>query len=224
MMPMLFKRDGNKYRVVSDVEPADAPSWLLDMVAPIRRTQPEPQSVCHKAANAGDGSPYGLKALSNACAALANAGPGERDRAVGVNVLAIGSLAAGGELDPAYALSQLRAAGRCAVSDDSLDDKIERAFEHGMENPRRAPEGGSAERGGARTTPTSVGGKPRLFIDKGHPDRTVSNLRDILADSGRLYERGTPVRIVDDQNLKGSVAHAMTADSLALEAHFVCQP
>jgi hypothetical protein len=66
--------------------------------------------------------------------------------------------------------------------------------------------------------------KPRLKIDKGHPDNTVSNLRDILAKSGKLYERGTPVRIVYDQSSKGSVAHTMTADSLALEAHFACQP
>ena len=66
--------------------------------------------------------------------------------------------------------------------------------------------------------------KPRLWIEGGHPDRTVGELRDILAQSGRLYDRGTPVRVVHDQNLSGSVAHAMTADSLALEAHFVCQP
>ena len=32
------------------------------------------------------------------------------------------------------------------------------------------------------------------------------------------------MRVVHDQNLSGSVAHAMNADSLALEAHFVCQP
>ena len=66
--------------------------------------------------------------------------------------------------------------------------------------------------------------KPRLWIEGGHPDRTVGELRDILAQSGRLHDRGTPVRVVHDQNLSGSVAHAMTADSLALEAHFVCQP
>jgi len=66
--------------------------------------------------------------------------------------------------------------------------------------------------------------KPRLRIEEGHPEHTVAELRDILAKSGRLYDRGTPVRVVHDQSLGGSIAHAMTADSLTLEAHFACQP
>ena len=35
--------------------------------------------------------------------------------------------------------------------------------------------------------------KPRLKIEHSHPERTVANLRDILAASSRLYDRGTPV-------------------------------
>jgi hypothetical protein len=66
--------------------------------------------------------------------------------------------------------------------------------------------------------------KSRLKIDLGHPERTVENLRDILANSGRLYDRGTPVRVVQDHPLGGSVAHTLSADSLSLEAHFACQP
>jgi hypothetical protein len=64
----------------------------------------------------------------------------------------------------------------------------------------------------------------RLKIDRNHPERTVADLRDILAKSCRLYDRGAPVRVVFDQTLGGSVAHPMTADSLGLEAHFACQP
>jgi hypothetical protein len=64
----------------------------------------------------------------------------------------------------------------------------------------------------------------RLKIDRNHPERTVADLRDILAKSCRLYDRGAPVRVVFDQTLGGSVAHPMTADSLALEAHLACQP
>ena len=66
--------------------------------------------------------------------------------------------------------------------------------------------------------------KPRLKIDNGHPERTVAHLRDILARSGRLYDRGTPVRVVHDQTLGGFVAHELNADSLTLEAHLACQP
>jgi len=66
--------------------------------------------------------------------------------------------------------------------------------------------------------------KPRLKIERSHPERTVADLRDIFAASGRLYDRGTPVRVAFDQILAGSTAHDLSADSLILEAHFACQP
>jgi 5S rRNA maturation endonuclease (ribonuclease M5) len=66
--------------------------------------------------------------------------------------------------------------------------------------------------------------KPRLGIENGHPECTVADLRDILARSRRLYDRGTPVRVVHDQTLGGFVAHELNADSLTLEAHLACQP
>ncbi len=110
------------------------------MVAPIRGTRPATPQVYRRAHIDGDGSRYGLRALDNACAKLASAGPGERDRAVGENVLAIGSLAAGGELDEHHALQTLKHAGQSNPgSDANYCDKIERAFETGKENPRSAP-------------------------------------------------------------------------------------
>jgi hypothetical protein len=66
--------------------------------------------------------------------------------------------------------------------------------------------------------------KPRLKIDRSHPERTVADLRNIFAQSERLYERGTPVRVVFDESVGGSVAHELATDSLLLEAHFACQP
>jgi hypothetical protein len=220
------RRDGKPYLVGDDRAPADPPQWLVDMLSP-----PKPKVDSTSRANAahdeqrdGLGSPYGLKALANGCDKLRNAGPGERDRTVGKTVPALGSLASGGEIDPAHALSELRAAGRGAVGDEGLDDKIERAFALGMERPRIAPEPGTAGRGQDKTEAASADAKPRLKIDKNHPEGTVTGLRDMFAKSGRLYDRGTPVRVVFDQTLGGSVAHVMTADSLTLEAHFACQP
>jgi hypothetical protein len=66
--------------------------------------------------------------------------------------------------------------------------------------------------------------KPRLFVDKGHPELTVADLRDILTASGRVYERGVPTRIVHDETAGGSIAHQLAADALVLETHLVCQP
>jgi hypothetical protein len=134
-------RGDSQYCVVTDIEPTDPPSWLLETVAPIRRRQPQTGLPSVAARSSGDGSPYGLKALDNACAALANAGSGERDRAVGEHVLAVGSLAAGGELDERHALHALTEAGRTNPGGDpNYCDKIERAFETGKASPRTAPE------------------------------------------------------------------------------------
>src|SRR5262245_45239686 len=41
--------------------------------------------------------------------------------------------------------------------------------------------------------------KPRLLIDVVNPDLTVAALRDVLANSSVLYERGVPVRLAFDQ-------------------------
>ena len=41
--------------------------------------------------------------------------------------------------------------------------------------------------------------KPRLLIENCDPDRTVSALRDILAEAGDLYDRAVPVRLAFDQ-------------------------
>jgi hypothetical protein len=205
------ERGGEQYLVVRDVEPADPPQWLIDRLSPPRTKADSRRSKDAVLKELRLGSAYGLKALENGCAKLARAGPGERDRTIGMTVLALGSLASGGEIDLVHALNELKAAGRDAVGDDGLDDKIERAFQSGGESPRSA-------------LAASADGKPRLFIDKGHPDRTVTDLREILAVCDRLYDRGTPVRVVFDPALDGSVAHSVTADSLTLEAHFSCQP
>ena len=66
--------------------------------------------------------------------------------------------------------------------------------------------------------------KPRLRIDQSRPERAVSDLRDILAASGLLYDRGTPVRVAFDRTLGGSIAHELNSHDLVLQAHFACRP
>ncbi|HZZ21243.1 MAG TPA: hypothetical protein VFE60_01030 [Roseiarcus sp.] len=66
--------------------------------------------------------------------------------------------------------------------------------------------------------------KPRLEIQEGHPDRTVSDLRDIHAASGRIFERAGPVRVFYDKESDGPVAHQLNVSGLILETHFVSQP
>jgi hypothetical protein len=75
--------------------------------------------------------------LDTACEALRNAAPGTRDAAIGSHVLEIGSIAAGGGLDPHAALAALLEAG-AALGRDNLK-KIERAFATGMKSPAMPP-------------------------------------------------------------------------------------
>jgi hypothetical protein len=72
--------------------------------------------------------------------------------------------------------------------------------------------------------PRMNGDKPRLLVDNCNPDRTVSALRDILANAGGLFDRGVPVRLAFDQSRKGMIAHALTPDILVLLAHEICRP
>ena len=67
-------------------------------------------------------------------------------------------------------------------------------------------------------------GKPRLLVRPADPDVTVAELRDHLAASGRLYDRGVPVRLARDNQQGGMVAHPMAADGLIREAHLCCRP
>jgi hypothetical protein len=66
--------------------------------------------------------------------------------------------------------------------------------------------------------------KPRLLIEDCNPDRTVAGLRDILACSGQLYDRGVPVRLAFDQMQGGTTAQIVTPDGIILMAHAVCRP
>ena len=72
--------------------------------------------------------------------------------------------------------------------------------------------------------PGTEAGKPRLLVESSSPDRTVAALRDILAEAGVLYDRGVPVRVVNERLLGGARAQPMTPDALVWLAHNVCRP
>jgi hypothetical protein len=60
-------------------------------------------------------------------------------------------------------------------------------------------------------------------MEKANPDRTVAQLRDVLACSGRLLERGMPVILIEEPGC-GLVAKPVSPDLLLLIAHEVCRP
>lgn len=68
-------------------------------------------------------------------------------------------------------------------------------------------------------------GKPRLLVRAADPDVTVANLRNHLAATGELYDRGgVVVRLARDATTGGMVAHPMTADGIVRAAHRYCRP
>jgi hypothetical protein len=67
-------------------------------------------------------------------------------------------------------------------------------------------------------------GKRRLLVEAENPDRTLDELRDVLATSGGLYERGIAVRLAADPT-DGSVAiHPLTPQAVVHLAHRCCRP
>ncbi|MCL2429406.1 MAG: bifunctional DNA primase/polymerase, partial [Alphaproteobacteria bacterium] len=84
---------------------ADMPQWLIAACLKPERSPP-PTRPAHSPL-AGDGTPYGLKALDEECAAIAAAPFGQQETTLNNAALKIGGLAAGGELAPRYALAEL---------------------------------------------------------------------------------------------------------------------
>ena len=87
-----------------------------------------------------------------------------------------------------------------------------------------ASEGAIAAAALESVPPVLVGKKPLLLVETWNPDTTVAALRDILAASGNLYDRGVPVRLAADQMQGGTVAQVMTPYGLVRVAHELCRP
>lgn len=68
------------------------------------------------------------------------------------------------------------------------------------------------------------GGKPRLRVEWADPDVTVADLRDVLAGTGRLFDRGVPVLLAFDAQAGGMIAHPLTPEGVIREAHQACRP
>lgn len=66
--------------------------------------------------------------------------------------------------------------------------------------------------------------KPRLLVQPASPNRTVAELRDILARGGDLFDRGVPVRLTFDQRLGATVAQIITPHLMVMLSHNKCRP
>jgi hypothetical protein len=68
------------------------------------------------------------------------------------------------------------------------------------------------------------GDKPYLIVDTGDMPATAHELRDILARSGQLFDRGGPVKVVPGRDGGPPIAIRMTPSRIVREAHRFCRP
>ena len=66
--------------------------------------------------------------------------------------------------------------------------------------------------------------KPELVIHAGNLPATAEALRDLLATSGKLFDRGRPVRIIQTADGGPPSAMPLTKHNVVIEAHRLCQP
>ena len=118
--------------------PAMPDDWLelarKDKTRPQRRPQPKPRPQI------GSHSRYGAKALDAELYAVRGECEGGRNIRLNQAAVALGSLAAGGELDEPDARAELRQAGLDAgLPEREVDATIRSGWTHGASEPRTAP-------------------------------------------------------------------------------------
>lgn len=73
--------------------------------------------------------------------------------------------------------------------------------------------------------PITPAEKPRLKIEDVNPERTVENMRQVLARCGSVYDRGgIVVSLTRDATTHAPIAKPMSADALTLKMHQLTRP
>jgi hypothetical protein len=130
------------FPVVDDAELADWPDWLDPEPLQISAT---PQVCPRGLTPTRSRYHYGEAALDNACRKIIAAGEGSQEQTINNESFSIGTLAAAGGLGEGFALAALQWAAQQVCSYDqarpwrreALRGKVERAFNTGLQHPRR---------------------------------------------------------------------------------------
>jgi hypothetical protein len=77
---------------------------------------------------------------------------------------------------------------------------------------------------GAEIVDLALRANPELIVHGGNLPATAEALRDLLADSGKFFDRGIPVRIVRPADGGLPSAVPLTKHNVVIEAHRLCQP
>ena len=79
---------------------------------------------------------------------------------------------------------------------------------------------------GAPPKPNRLGNveKPDLVVDDGDLPAVARQLRDFFVGSGRLFERGVPVKVIRPADSSPPIAVRLTSNRVVIEAHQICRP
>jgi hypothetical protein len=66
--------------------------------------------------------------------------------------------------------------------------------------------------------------RPDLVVITGDLPATARELREMLATSGRLFDRDVPVKVVHPGDGGPPIAVRLTANGVVIEAHSLCRP
>jgi hypothetical protein len=139
ILPPSGHPSGGTYAWTSNGAPlAEAPEWLLDLVAPLPEVRP---LLTNSRARVEGTSAYGRKALEAESVNVAGTAQGSRNQALNEAAFALGQLAAGGELDRQEAESALIGAALAAgLPEPEARKTIASGMGAGEREPRNAPE------------------------------------------------------------------------------------
>lgn len=137
ILPPSRHQSGARYTWIASngPRPAQAPAWLLDLVAS-KRPESKPTPTVHVPSPAG-GTPYGHKALEDECVAVRKAPKGSRNDTLNRAAHALGQLVAGGQLDRREVEDQLRSAAIVAgLPEQEIEKTLASGLGKGMGSPR----------------------------------------------------------------------------------------
>jgi hypothetical protein len=80
------------------------------------------------------------------------------------------------------------------------------------------------QRAAAEIVDLALKPKPELIVHRGNLPATAEALRDVLAASAKLFDRGMPVRLVDPADGGPPSALPLSRHNVVIECHRLCQP
>jgi Bifunctional DNA primase/polymerase, N-terminal len=191
--------------VLSEFPVGRWPGWLL------RQVLSAPRAVTQRTAVPDD------HVLQRLVQLIAGARNGERNNLTYWAACRAGEMVASGMIEASFAVALItEAATRAGLS----RTEAARTAWSGVQTT-----GGYVRpKAAARFVELALKPKPELLVHSGNLPATAETLRDLLAATGKFFDRGVPVRLIKPADSGLPSAVSLTRHSVVMEAHRLCQP